>query len=581
MSSRIAPPNVTDKSSGYDARIDQWRKIRDVLEGEDQVKDKRTTYMPRPKAQDLEAYTRYVDRSNFYAVAERTVRGLVGLVFRITPMLELPERVDYLRDFATPDGHPLDTLLRDAVREVTSLGRYGILVDMGEGQTSVTESTPFLAPYEAEAIWRWDEILDPVRGKRALVRVIVEETPATHQSKRVTWLRELFLEKLVDDDGEHIGTVYRQQLWRDVDAETRARNVTPISEQEEIREVEGFERVGDPITPLMNGKPLKFIPFWFINTFNMLPRPDKPPMLDLANMNLAHWRNSADYEQLLHLVGSPTPWISANFEDTELPTSIGAGTRWLLPAGAQVGVLEFSGTSADAFVKAMDSKEERMAALGARLIRNQERANVTAETQKLQATAETSVLMNAVQTVELAFNVAIKFLATWAGATESEVDDIRLELNKDFFGIPLSANDLKELVAAWQSGAFSRQTLHENLQRGEIIDPKRTLEEETELMEAEAPEVPDEVDAGMEDEEPGAETAADEEADEERQGEGSTATKTGAGGSDGHAHAIEGGKALARTPGGRELDHEHSIEEGADRTSTDDSAATGRHSHPL
>ena len=92
----VAPPNVTDKSSGYDARIEQWRKIRDVLEGEDQVKEKRSTYMPRPKAQDLEAYTRYVDRSNFYAVAERTTRGLVGQVFRISPMLELPEQVEEL-----------------------------------------------------------------------------------------------------------------------------------------------------------------------------------------------------------------------------------------------------------------------------------------------------------------------------------------------------------------------------------------------------------------------------------------------------------------------------------------------------
>jgi hypothetical protein len=500
--SGIFASNVTDKSSDYDRRIIQWRRIRDVLEGEDQIKIKRAVYMPRPRAQNADAYNQYVERANFYGVAERTVRGLVGLVFRISPMIELPERIEYLTDFTTPDGTPLEGAIKDAVRETVSLGRYGILVDMGQSSAAINEAAPFIAPYEAEAIWRWDEVLDPQAGKRRLVRVILQEAPATHDGQEITWLRELFLEQVVDEEGVPIpgAAIYRQQLWREQDAETRAKNLAAIGSTVDIVETEGFDRFGEPMTPLMNGRPLTEIPFWFINTFNTRARPDKPPMLDLANMNLAHWRNSADYEQLLHLVGSPTPWAAANWEEGEAPAAIGAGARWLLPAGATVGVLEFNGSSAAAFQTAMSDKEDRMAALGARLIRNQERANVTAETTKAQSVAETSVLMNAVQNVESAFTAAISFLAAWAGSSEGEIDDIRIELNKDFFGVPMSPQDLTALVGGWQSGAYSRQTLWENLQKGEIADPKRTLEEELELIEEEMPELPNEVDTGFEDE---------------------------------------------------------------------------------
>jgi len=43
---------------------------------------------------------------------------------------------------------------------------------------------------------------------------------------------------------------------------------------------------------------------------------------------------------------------------------------------------------------------------------------------------------------------------------------------------------LDALVRSWQGGAISRLTLHENLQKGELIPMQRTAEEEQELVEA-------------------------------------------------------------------------------------------------
>ena len=553
---------IEDKSPGYSSRIREWTKVRDCIEGEDRIKERRQVYLPRPKAEDVEQYTRYIERSSFYAVCDRTVRGLVGLVFRVNPRIDLPDAIEAIKEFATPEGNPLDTLIRDTLREVLSLGRYGLLVEMPTEQVFTGEMIPYIAPYQAEHIWRWDEVLNPATGKRTLVRLVLEEDPATNWGTQVTWLRELFLDIQRDEDGSPVGRpIYKQQLWRTEQPETEDLDTVGtfggIAQQQTI---EGFERSGDEIIPMMLGKPMTEIPFWFVNTYNLLARPEKPPMLDLANVNLSHWRNSADYEQLLHKVGQPTPWVSGSFEDGEVPTSIGASSFWQLPEGAQLGMLEASGQGATAFERAMDHKEQQMAALGASLIRNQERANVTAETARLQKTGEISVLSSAVQNVQTAIKSALRFAAIWAGASEAEVDDLQAQLNTDFFDAKLEPQQIQALVAAWQSGAISKETLHTKLQEGEIIAPDRTFEDEQDAIEQEAVAF-----GAASDDVP---TTDDDE--ETESGEDAGDLSTGPGGSDNHRHKIVDGVAIAE-----ELDHKHDP-----ATAMADSEATGRHKHP-
>jgi hypothetical protein len=51
----------------------------------------------------------------------------------------------------------------------------------------------------------------------------------------------------------------------------------------------------------------------------------------------------------------------------------------------------------------------------------------------------------------------------------------------------MTAQEMTELVKAWQSGAISYATMYDNLQRGEIARHGVTAEEEMALIEAEGP----------------------------------------------------------------------------------------------
>lgn len=63
---------------------------------------------------------------------------------------------------------------------------------------------------------------------------------------------------------------------------------------------------------------------------------------------------------------------------------------------------------------------------------------------------------------------------------------LRYELNTDFEASTLGAKELTVLVAAWQQGATSRDTLLHNLRAGELFPPARTNEQEVELIGKEA-----------------------------------------------------------------------------------------------
>jgi len=59
---------------------------------------------------------------------------------------------------------------------------------------------------------------------------------------------------------------------------------------------------------------------------------------------------------------------------------------------------------------------------------------------------------------------------------------LNYELNSDFEASLLGETEIQALVAAWQAGAISRDTLLHNLRTGEIVTAARTNEQELELI---------------------------------------------------------------------------------------------------
>ena len=90
---------------------------------------------------------------------------------------------------------------------------------------------------------------------------------------------------------------------------------------------------------------IPFIPFAFVGAVNNDAQPDTPPMLDLANLNLAHYRNSADFEESAFVMGQPQLVITGVTEDWKTEQGLvtfGARGALVLPIGGDAKLLQVS-----------------------------------------------------------------------------------------------------------------------------------------------------------------------------------------------------------------------------------------------
>ena len=79
--------------------------------------------------------------------------------------------------------------------------------------------------------------------------------------------------------------------------------------------------------------------------------------------------------------------------------------------------------------------------------------------------------------------------AYWWNSTEDSPEDVTndqvlIELNTDFSSKGMAAPEIQAIVAAWQAGAISRDTMTDLFRRGEVLPEGRTNEEELKLLAA-------------------------------------------------------------------------------------------------
>jgi len=445
--------------ASYTERVSQWERCRDAFAGSDVVKSKGAAYLPRLGNQQESDYRAYVKRASWYGATARTVLGLTGSVMRKPASVEVPEVLATHFEDITRTNVALDTFAGMLVQEILKVGRAGILLDMP--MVPGSQVRPHWVQYCAEQIVNWrEEVLD---GVKTLVMVVLKEAYEVPGKDEFTYecLTQYRVLKLS-------GGIYLVDLWRP-DAERNGDYVLAHS-----------------TTPSVRGAVIPYIPFVFLNPLNLDPTTDKPPLLDLVDLNLAHYMNSADLEHGRHFTALPTPYVTGFAKDKQTSLQIGSSTAWVIPqAEARVGMLEFTGQGLQALEHALESKEKQMAVLGARMLEEQKMQTEASETHAIRRSGESSLLASIAETLSMGLTQVAKWHALWVSARE--VDTLKIDLNKDFFGIPLSPSEVAELVRTWQAGGISYETLYYNLAQGEITRPGVTAEEEQSQIESETP----------------------------------------------------------------------------------------------
>ena len=518
----------------YDDWLMKWTRQRDVIEGEDAVKAKGTKYLPALDGQDKTVgytgfpsdrdtipvipYSDYIKRANFLNMTSRTVESLAGAILRKEPSINWPDQYKDELETLGVGGASVHELTDSVVNAVIGIGRHGHLVD---APNDIDNALPFISEYSAESITNWKE--EKIEGRRVVSMVVLEDEPevivnASGETKELQTFRRLMLGVPQPETDEELkmpideflrqfglvqadfasGPTYFQEIWQE------------IAEQAKTTEKEWI-RIAIMVPRTRGGRLLNYIPFTFFNPGDTKPKPSKPPLLDLAILNLSHYRNSADLEHGLHFTGLPQPW-AAGF-DFKGPLFIGSSVAWVSSEPtARAGYLEFSGAGLASIERAMEAKKKEAAVLGARILEERAASGVeAAETVKLRHSGEQSVLSRISMAISEGISNVLGYWLDWV-AYPNPKENGTIALNNDFNLVGLSPQMLTSLMLAVQSGKMSWATFFWNLQRGEVIPDERTEEEEFALIQAGGPmgmELPTVDEEDEKTEEPPEETASE------------------------------------------------------------------------
>lgn len=457
----------------------KWRRCRDVIAGKDAMlqsalpreayvgslyapQQVSTSYVPKLDGQSAQDYINYCERAAFFNATARTLDAFTGLIFGKDPVAKLPARMEPFAKDITLSGTNLREFAEQVVEQQLAVGRVAIVVDMPDtGGVRLTQAEaelrnlrPFLRWYAAENVINWK--CQKVGGVEVLTLLVLKE----------------MVEKAVDEfESEEV-------------VNFRALMLTPEGYVSRV-----YDENGDLLSevfPRMGGAPMSFIPATILGASSCSADVQKPPMLDLVDTNIAHLRNSADYEHGLHFTGLPTPYVSGVQLSEGQQLSLGSTSAWIFPdPAANVGFLEFKGEGLKAVREAMKDKEHRMAVLGARMLADDKRTAEAFGTVELKTAGERSALASAARAASDGLTRCLNWMARWVGAPE----EAQLTLNTDFGAARMAPQMLTALVAAYQTGGIPLQVLFENLQRGELVNPEMDFEQFEQLIEDDGPSI--------------------------------------------------------------------------------------------
>ncbi len=410
---------------------EKWKRSRDTFAGDDDIKAAGEAYLPKLSGQTDDDYKAYKLRGLFFNAVDRTIEGLVGAVMRIDPITE--NMPDDWRDDITNTGVNLNDFISGVLVEQLLTARQGILVDRSEDR-------PYLTGYKAETITNW------LSDGTIVLRESYSDVDETDRYK--TSIKTQYREITKSEHGHVVHVIWRKVSDK---GDWAISKTIPITKRGQSVDSDMFI----PIT---------------LDGANFTP--EKPPLLNLVDVNLSHYRTTADLEHGRHYTALPTPVVSGDITPgTQL--KIGAATAWVLPTGSTATYLEFTGQGLKALEVALDDKRSMMASLGAQLLDGRKNQAEAHETVRIRANSETSVLTRAVQTTENAINSALVKMAEWDGVTAPTV-----KLNRDFVDAKLDATMIGQLMNAFLGGGMTLETLLWNFKRGEVLGPETDIETE-------------------------------------------------------------------------------------------------------
>lgn len=445
---------VADQSGAVLAMQADWTLAAALLGGTRTMRAAAYDFLPRWINEEQGSYDRRLVTATLYPAYARTVETLASKPFSkaVVRSEDIPTQIVPWLEDVDLEGRNIDTFAYDVIESALGYGLTGILVDYppAPGPRSVADERkqglrPYWVHIKPQQFIGWRAAR--IAGNWTLTQLRLMETVTVPDGQ---WGEKAISQVRVLEPGRW--ATYRQ------------------NEKNEWFEFESG------VTTLSY---VPFVPVYGARTGFML---GKPPLREMAHLNVKHWQSQSDQDTLLHVARVPILTIRQAGDNFKL--IIGAATAVNLGDGpnAELAFVEHTGAAITAGRESLQDLEEQMRQAGAELLLLQP-GKITAT----QVSTENSVSMSALQRltkgVQDALDQALQITAEWIGEPEGG----GVTLFTDFGALTMAEASAQMVIQSQAAGLISRETTINELKRRGTLSAEVDADDEAEKISEEGP----------------------------------------------------------------------------------------------
>lgn len=434
-------------AEGVGNRAGMWEKVLDCIDGEETVKAKGEKYLPKTatmrraatpnmspeKISQMSAmeqsgtdhYNAYRARAEFPDWTHKAAEAMSGMVARVEPTIEVPERLMPMREHAMADGRSVFALVAAILDRQIKSGRVGVLLDALETQQDASPCPRALLYHELNIV-NWHSQSDG--GREWLDYVLLDESAPIFDEEKMTYANaQRYRVLALDADG------WYYTLSFDGDMDNFALRHPPA----------------EAIYPAIAGQRLNVIPFVFFNANGNTTDICRPPLAGIANNALSAYRISADYRQSMYNCGQATLFVKGVPANT--PIAVGATTAITTNSEtADARWLEISGSGLQQMADRWAKLEQESKQLSVELTDN----NESGKALNTRLAVKTASLVGIANACQSGMTMLLDIAARW---TNADPDEIRVQLDTDFNGMELSMQEIQIMASLVDSSKMTER----------------------------------------------------------------------------------------------------------------------------
>ena len=455
--------DVNDPSLTWFNQEPHWLMIEDLAGGTYEIRMKHRRYLPQEPREQDDAYENRLARSTCPPYFQRLERMLAGMLTR--KPVKLQDVGDMQREQLFDvdlQGNDLNVWTYEAARKMIRYGHVGVLVDVpqdGNGRPYWVTYTP------REILGYRTEIID---GK-------------------TTFTQLRLLEKVIEADGEY-----------------GEKEVTQVRVLYQGRyEIHRKNDNGKFVVVDEGETTLSEIPFSVAYANRLTLMESRPPLEDIAELNIKAYQVQSDLDNQLHISAVPLLGFFG-FPQSSEEVIAGPNEAIAFPAEGRAEYIEPTGRSFDSQFQRLEQLEKQINELGLAAVLGQKLSAETAEAKKIDRSQGDSTMMVVAQQMQDLIDNSLVFHAQLLNTTEIGSSFV----NRDFLSTRLEPKEIQSLLQLYTAGTITQKTLLDQLTQGEVLGDEFDVEEEIEATqmgglidaEAETPEPEEEPAAEQEEE---------------------------------------------------------------------------------